>query len=436
MLDILIPILSGTAIGFFVGLMPGIGASTMMILLFPFLLKIDLQSVLIFYCCMISAAQFGGSVTALALGLPGEQNSYPLIAVRQEIIDKGQQAEALFVCAFGHLLGALLIFSVSWWFIDILAKQTGYLKTYVMISLCALAMVMALLTSRNRWHVTLLMMIAAWICSRVGSDHRTGEEILTFGNSYLAGGLPNMAVITGFFVVPMVYEMFIDRTRMVVADIDTDLSARRMYELVKDSSPSMLRGSVIGFFSGLIPYVGVDLSSYLGFFSERYLKNNTIQQIAAAETATNAAAISVLLPLLIYGIAILTSENLLLEVVNSSSRYLTWAIVEPMFHWIALSLVIANTLSFVLSWNLARPAVMSLDKIKRYTPYVMSMLLIYSVWQLGSLTNQSGYYLIVVSIFGLLGMMCRHLDRLPFILIFLLHEQMGPAILRFIALYS
>jgi len=435
MLDLFIPILSGTLIGFFVGLTPGIGASTMMVLLFPVLIKSDLQSVLIFYCCMTSAAQFGGSVTALALGLPGEQNSYPLIAVRDKLIEDGEQAAALFICAFGHLLGSVIIFAFSWLLIDIIGQQTGYLRIPVMIGLCFLAAVLSLITSSNRWYLTLSMMCFAWFFASIGADHLTGQEFFTFGNIYLSSGLPPMAVITGFFVIPVIYNMFVKRSTTAVARIDTDFSFFSMLRLIKDCLPSMLRGSGIGFFAGLIPYVGIDMSSYIVFYTERLLKNNTLRQIAAAETATNAAAVSVLLPLLIYGIAILVSENLLLEAVKNDGRVLNWSIVQPMFPLIALSLMMTNCLSFLLSWNLAGAAVSFLEKSKQYIPYVMLALCTYSTWQLGHLTGQGNYYLITVAVFGALGMLFRNVDRLPFIMIFLLHDQVSPAIVRFIALY-
>jgi putative tricarboxylic transport membrane protein len=435
MFDLVLPILAGTMLGFFVGIVPGIGVSTLIVLVFPFLMKLDLQSVLVFYCCVMSSAQFGGSVVALAVGLPGEQNSYPLIAVREALVKDGMQSSALFVCAVGHVLGSVMIFAFSWWFIEIISHQTAYLKIYVMIILCAAAVVLTLMTSSNAWYVTLAMMIAAVFLNSIGVDRYTGEDFLTFGNIYLSAGLPVMAVITGFFVIPVIYNMFVDREEIEISHLDSTLTLGQKSSLVKDCLPSMLRGSSIGFFTGLIPFVGIDLSSYVSFYVERLLKNNTIRQIAAAETATNAAAISVLLPMLLYGISITVSENLILEVVNTSSSTLNWSEVQPLFPILALSLMISNIISFFLSWNLAGSVVNLLSRSKRYVPYVVTVLCMYSVWSLGQLTSQGSYYLITVSIFGALGLMFRNADRLPFLMMFLLHEQAKPAILRFIQLY-
>jgi putative tricarboxylic transport membrane protein len=435
MLDLIVPILSGTTLGFAVGIIPGIGVGALLVLLFPFLLTVDLQSVFVFYCCALSAAQFGGSVVALAVGLPGEQNSLPLIAVREQIAKEGIQSSALFVCAFGHVLGSVIIFAFSWWFIELLSYQTAYLKIYMMVILCVLAILLTMLTSQNAWYTTVAMMIAAVFLSSVGVNRLTGEDFLTFGNIYLAAGFPIMAVLTGFFVVPVIYNMFADREEINVLSIETDLTIVRKLTLIRDCLPSMLRGSVLGFFTGIIPYVGVDLSSYLGFYVERLLKSNTVKQIAAAETATNAAAISVLLPMMLYGIAISVSENLILEIVNTSNRTLNWSTIQPLFPILALSLMITNIISFFLSWNLAGSVVNVLSMYHRYIPYAITPLCCYSVWSLGELHSQGSYYLITAMVFGIFGIFFRNADRLPFLMIFLLHEQAKPAIFRFIQLY-
>jgi putative tricarboxylic transport membrane protein len=435
MTSFLIACVAGVCLGYLVGLLPGIGVSMVLIILYPFLIKISLPFVLVFYCCMVSAAQFGGSVTAIAIGVPGEQNSYPLLAVRPQIINDGKESEVLFLCAAGHFLGSIIVFGFIYLFIDLIADQTTYLKTYVLVIMCCLGILLSILTSKEKLRAALLMAAAGWVVSKVGMNPVTGKEFLVFGNSYLAGGLPLIAVITGFWVVPVILELFYDNKKESNNFNQTPISILEMYLLIKNNFINIIRGSLLGFISGLIPYVGVDLSSYIGFYVEKISKNNYIKQIAAAEVATNAAAVSVLLPLLIYGIAIQLSENILLDIVNSSDRFVLWKTVEPFFPELALCIVLANCMSFILSWNLALPMLKLLNQIKIYIPWVMIVLCVYSMIMVGNISGQSNYYLLIMIIFGIGGYLLRNRDRLIFILVFLLQGKLEPAIIRLIDLY-
>lgn len=433
--DYLPACISGVLLGYIVGLLPGVGVSMVLIILFPFLIKINLPIVLIFYCSMVSAAQYGGSVTALALGLPGEQNSYPLLSVRPKIIEENKQTEALFFCAIGHFLGSLLVFVFSYFIIDILSTQSGYLKTWVMVSLCSVGLLLSILSSENNIFTSIVLMVLAWFLGKVGIDNWTGKEFLTFQNSYLSGGLPFVAVITGIWVIPFVLKQFRDKNNLSIIEFKQDIQLRYLINDLVKRYGSVLRGSIIGFFVGLIPYIGVDISSYVGFYIEKYFNKDSVSQIITAEVATNGAAIAMLLPLLIYGIAIQPSENILLEIVNNSNRIVIWETVKPIFPYLSLFLIIANLLSFILSWNLASPALNAFLKIKKFIPFIMLFMCFYSMFAVGSLNGTAFYHMVVMCVFGLLGWVLRNVDKLPFVLMYLLHAKLEPAIMRLLTIY-
>jgi putative tricarboxylic transport membrane protein len=434
MLEQLLACLAGVITGYVVGLMPGIGVTVMMILLFGILTKIPVLMLLIFYTCCVSACQFGGSVTALATGLPGETNSFPLIKIRNSIISNGQQSDALFVCAAGHLIGAISTFSLSFLIIDWIAGYTDYLKTIALIGFSTAGLILCCLFSESRWYFVMLSVIAAWTLSRIGTNFHTGEQFLTFDNAWLSGGLPVISVVLGAYAMPNI----INSLRQSKITVDTEFKSDRPSKksLITDNIGPIARGSVLGYIAGLIPYVGVDLSSYLAYYSERLLKRDHMSQIAAAETATNAAGIAMLLPLLIFGIAVQPSENLLLEITNSTSYVLNWNTVKPMFIEVSAWLVIANLLSFILSWNLARPVIDNLSNLGKIVPWMLCLLCVYSAYSIGVDYNQGIYYLIVMAAFSLLGWLLRDQDTLPFIFVFMLQDKLEPAIIRIYTLYS
>jgi putative tricarboxylic transport membrane protein len=434
MIEYLIACVSGVAIGYTAGLLPGIGLTVMMITFFPVLMKLSMTTLLVFYCCMMSACQFGGSVTALAVGLPGETNSFPLLKIRQEIIDAGQQSQALFLCAAGHLIGAVSTFVLSYLIVDIIAANTGYLKTIVLVSVCFTGAVLCLWFSDSPWYFTIPAMAAAWVLAKAGIDQYTHERFLTFGNDYLAGGLPNIAVIMGIYAIPGIVKSILD-PYLSVESLEFDTRITGIWSLVSRNIGSIFRGNWIGFFSGLIPYVGVDLSSYMAYYAERYLKRDHMAQVAAAETASNAAGISVLLPVLIYGIAIQPSESILLELANTTSQVVNWVSVQPIFHVIAVWLIVANLLSFLLSWNFAGWIVNQLSLLGRLVPWMLLMLCTYSVWSIGMDYGQGLYYITVLCVFSIVGYIFRNQDMLPFVFVFMLQDKLEPALMRLSIIY-
>ena len=427
--------LSGVASGFVVGLLPGIGPAVVMILVFTIMLKVKMILALIFYCCMMSACQFGGSITALAAGLPGETNSFPLLKIRPQLIEQDLQSSALFLCAAGHVIGALSTFAISYLIIDRIADSTAYLRSYVMVGFGILGMILCMAFSDNRWYISLAMFVSAWILARVGINLETRQYFMTFDNLWLSGGLPTISVILGIYAFPSVLRSLEQRIEVTDKEFNFSKNISNKLILLKGNFFAIVRGNLIGFFSGIIPYVGIDLSSYIAFYVERSLKKSILNQIIASETATNAAGISVLLPLLIYGIAIQPSESILLEAVNSGHNVVNWATVSPMFTTIAVWLVIANMACFFLSWNLVGPVISSLRACSRYVPWFMCAMCVYTVYSIGVLYGQSVYYISVMLVFGIIGYLLRARDTLPFIFIFMLQHSLESAILRFYYIY-
>lgn len=427
--------LLGVGSGFAIGIIPGVGPLVVMILSFTFLMKAKMSVALVFYCCMMSACQFGGSITALAAGLPGETNSFPLLKIRPELIRQGLQGHALFLCAAGHAIGAFSTFALTALLIDVIASNTAYLKSIVLIGFSLIGIVLCFMFSDNRWYVNLALFVCAWVLSRVGISHITREPFLTFDNIWLSGGLPTISVILGIYAIPAVVRSLLRPLAISANEFEFSSHIPDKLGLLMQHFSAIIRGNFIGFFSGIIPYIGVDICSYVAFYTERFFKRPILSQVISSETATNAAGISVLLPLLVYGIAIQPSEAVLLEAVNTSKDIVNWQSVEPIFGTIAFWLIVANAICFFLSWNLARPVISNLSNIGRWVPLLMAVLCVYTVLMVGVGFGQGTYYLIVLVVFGLLGWLLRNLDILPFIFGFTLQHSLESTLVKFWILY-
>jgi putative tricarboxylic transport membrane protein len=78
---------------------------------------------------------------------------------------------------------------------------------------------------------------------------------------------------------------------------------------LKDSFPAIIRGSLVGFFKGIVPGSGATLASFLAYLLEKKVSKHperfghgAIEGVAAPESANNAAAGGAMIPLLTLGI--------------------------------------------------------------------------------------------------------------------------------------
>jgi TctA family transporter len=239
----------------------------------------------------------------------------------------------------------------------------------------------------------------------------------------------------GIYAIPALVRS-ITESKQMNSNIKFDTKITGLFLLLKQNLGSVFRGNWIGFLSGLIPYVGVDMSSYIAYYTERYLKKSTLAQVAAAETACNAAGISVLLPLLIYGIAIQPSEVLVLELTNTVSFALNWTTVQPVFHILAFWLIVGNLVSFLFSWNFAGWLINKITLMGSWLPWILLTLCVYSLYTIGTSYGQGIYYIAVLAAFSLIGYLVRFRDMLPFVFVLMLQDKLEPALIRLFVIYG
>ena len=70
--------LLGCFLGNLVGVLPGLGPTASVSLLFPFMLKLPPLSILLCLGAVYYGAMYGGSITSVLLNIPGEVASYRL----------------------------------------------------------------------------------------------------------------------------------------------------------------------------------------------------------------------------------------------------------------------------------------------------------------------------------------------------------------------
>lgn len=428
MITVLTMCLIGTALGFLAGLLPGIGTSTMIVIFFSFLLHLDVLSLLVFYASLINASQYAGSITAFVFGIPGENSSLPIIELRDKLREDGHSAEAIAFTAIGSFIGAMVIFVFTLCILDAAAEYTFYLKSTVAAATGVIGITLAILFANNKIWASFLLVIAGWFLSKIGIDQTTQKEFMTFSNDYLRGGIPNITVLLGLFALPNFLKfagMKIANSQPIEIDFVSRLTGWRTQIIV------ILRSSVTGFILGLIPYVGTNLSSSIAYYVEKWFRpKDHLSQAVAAESANNAASISVLIPMLLFGIAIQIGEGMILDLISMNSRALSWTTVSTMMPTLAGMIVLSNLISLIIAWPLVVYSIRFMERFGNYMPLALGFICAYTAWALGDQSLQGWYYLICLAIFCGLGFLIRKLDTMPLVFAFLLQDTLEPAIIR------
>ncbi|HVR60039.1 MAG TPA: tripartite tricarboxylate transporter permease, partial [Pseudolabrys sp.] len=100
--------LVGMALGFCVGLLPGIGGAATLALMIPFIFKMSPAEAFAFLLGMHSVAATTGDITSVLFGVPGEAISAATVVDGYPMAKKGEAGRALGAALMSSLLGALI----------------------------------------------------------------------------------------------------------------------------------------------------------------------------------------------------------------------------------------------------------------------------------------------------------------------------------------
>lgn len=421
-MDILL-LSSAPLLGLIIGLLPGVGVTLSLILLWPILILFDPITLLVFYSMVVTAKEFSGSVSALNFGLMGEVTSAPAIKERPVIIRDGYQYTALKNTAIGSILGAL--FSLSFLYIIISNQEILYtfFKSSTVAIIIFLTLLMLIWWTLNKWYTNIILIIVGIFIGMIGYEGTLETNFLTFGNSYMAGGIPTIPFLLGVYALPCLLENLKQKTQLTST-----------ISLVKKTIPinfsSVSRASVLGFICGLIPYVGSVITSNIahmveGFFYKKQDVESALNRLVAAETANNASQVSILIPFVLLGIALQTSELILSHILD----YRGWLATRDFNSSLLLSLCIGIMISCVVSYMFCFTFVKSIteffSKYNRQIFYFLVSLMVINIFNLGFHADQSIYYLLIFLISGIVGILIKSkIDLVPLLVGFLLQEKM------------
>lgn len=357
-LILLIPAALGIVTGILIGLLPGLGASATMLMLYPVLFQFDIISLFVFYIALINSTQYYGSVSAIVFGVTGEVSSLPAVKHGHSLFRSGLGKESLIYTSTGSFFASIIAL-VMFGAISLILSEffVLMLKGSVILSLLAVAFLIIVATSEKPL-LAIIYGILGIILSQVGYDDLHNVRFLTFGTTMLEGGLPIFPIFCGLIIIPLLLQY--GRNHSVVSSENTVVKLKTRVRLLFDLTylPSIFRGSFIGFIVGLIPGCSYTVSSNIADSIEgKVVKSETdetkksMKRLISAESANNAGSVSVLIPLITMAIPIVFSEAILLGILETKGFDYSVSIefFTSYFWTLMLVIITVNAVNWVLA---------------------------------------------------------------------------------------
>jgi putative tricarboxylic transport membrane protein len=425
----------GILSGMIAGLVPGIGMTTIVMSMYLVLLSFDTGQILIFYFCLLASSQYFGSIPAIFLGVAGESSSNPAVTEGHALARSGQGAEAIWFTGISSFVGSIIglgfLLAASTWLGNRMALGTG---TTLLIML--IVGVLVCVTTTNGWKVNLLLTMMAVIFAHVGIGNGSAIPYINFGLPWLSSGISYIALSAALISVKeVILTKSTDHSTISyrAAEFKTLLARALKYRWC------MLRGGLIGAVGGLVPGLTTIASSHYAYTVEKLISKNYkkghMPALISSEGANNSGAVTMLLPLLMFGVPITLSEAIIFGILDAKSWSFTALVPLQLFldHWHIM--VAANIVSLILAIKFAPYLVKIFPKNKNTSSAVVFAILLVIVYLAGDLGHGSGIFDVVTFLIACaIAMVTPSINYLPFIFWLVIGNVMIETFYRYLQL--
>ena len=417
----------GVFIGTLVGVLPGIGPVSAMALLLPVTLAGTPEAGIIMMAGIYYGSMYGGSTTSILVNIPGEAASVVTCLDGHEMAKRGRAGPALGISALGSFAAGTFSVVALMLVAPPLASVAVVFGPAEYFSLMVLGL--TLLTFLTQGSMAKALLIAAFgiVVGLVGMDQITAVPRLTFDRLELLDGIGLVPVVMGLFGVAE-----------ILSNLEHDLKRQVMETRIGGLWPSLadwreskwpvLRGTVLGFFLGILPGGGAVIAAFASYALERKVSDTperfgkgAIAGVAGPEAANNAAAGGAFIPLMTLGIPPNVVMALLLGafVMHGLQPGPLMMTQRPDLFWgIVASMYIGNAMLLVLNMPLIGMWVQVLK-----LPYRVMFPLILMFCLVGVFASGSAVFdVFVMVLFGVLGYLMRKFgyEPAPLVLAFVL----------------
>jgi putative tricarboxylic transport membrane protein len=436
--------LIGVSFGMFIGVLPGLGPTAGTALLLPLTFTLDPIPAIIMLAGIYYGAMYGGTITSVLINTPGEAASLITTFDGYPLAKQGRAGVALGISAIGSFIGGIV--SVIGLVLIGPALARVALKfgppEYFALVFMGLALLIGLMGK------SLITGIVAALfglsLSFVGIDLNTGVTRFAFGQTSLMSGIDFVSVAMGLFGLS---ELFINAEKSLGANAERPPKVSGLFPKRSEWKPTMKsigRGSILGFFIGLIPGTNSVIPTILSYTMEKKLAKDpsrfgkgALEGVAGPETANNSYSGGALIPLFTLGIPSSPTVAVLLGafIMHGLTPGPTLFEKEPQFVWTVIaSMLVGNAILLLLNLPLANLwARITMIPYRLLFPIII-MIIIVGTYSL----NNSLFDVGAMLVFGILGYIFKkaEIPLAPIILAFVLGELLEKTLIQSLTIFE
>lgn len=345
----------GAVVGTMVGVLPGLGPVNAVAMLVPvvFALGLSPESSMILMASIYIGSEYGGRISAILINVPGEASAVMTALEGYPLARQGMAGVALSLSAWASFMGSMLAtvgIVIAAPILSSWALAFGPVE-YVALMIFAFACLTGLLSDQP-----IKALLATGIglsLSTIGIDSNSGVMRYTFGMPNLIDGLAFSTLVIGLFAISEL--LILLQAQQDGTAVKVTRMGRSLFNMAEArfTTMAMLRGSVIGFFIGLLPGAGGTVGSALAYSTEKKLAGRGDQSInrfgegdlrglATVESANNSASNSNFIPMLTLGIPSSGTTAIMLGVLTlynitpgpvlfTAQPELVWGLIASLF---------------------------------------------------------------------------------------------------------
>jgi putative tricarboxylic transport membrane protein len=299
----------GIAVGFWVGILPGLGGPTTLALMLPFIFKMSPVEAFAFLLGMSAVTSTTGDITSILFGVPGEPTTAATIVDGHPMAKKGEAGRALGAALMSSLVGAIfgaLCLAAAIPIVQPLVLAFGS-PEFFMIGLLGVTFVVSL--SGGNLLKGLVSGGIGFGLAMIGLDPISGIQRYTFDQLFLWDGIGLVPVTVGLFAIPEIIDLAVQGGS--ISKEDTGQLGGVM-EGVKDTFRHfwlVIRCSALGAYIGVLPGMGGAVGQWIAYAhavqsspnQERFGKG-AVEGVLGPGAANNSVLGGAFIPTIAFGV--------------------------------------------------------------------------------------------------------------------------------------
>jgi TctA family transporter len=402
--------------GVFLGAMPGLTATMGVALFVPMTYWMEPVPALAAIVTMVACAIFAGDIPTTLVRVPGTPASAAYADDAYALAQRGEAGRALgnalWFSVCGGLLGALVLMLLG----HQLAKMAAWFSVTEYFWLYLMGLSCAVVVGRFGIARSLAGLMIGLLLSTVGLSAVHGQARFTFGHPELFQGINFIPAMIGLFGLSEVLRnaMHLDAvTQAAAGDPDRGRILSPAITTWRHRPLPWLRSSALGSLIGILPGAGADMAAWVCVaLSKRFSKNpeqygrGSSDCIADACAGNSASLAGAWIPAMVFGIPGDSVTAIVIGVLYMKNLKPGPEIFEQqgtLVYSIYVIFVLANLVMLPVGWM----AVKLGREVMRIPRRVMLPVILLFCIVGAYAVNGSSFDVILMLVFGLLGLVCE-----------------------------